>query len=151
MSTAGAPINLAPGWNLIGASWPNPGVMTDSLYNQIESENNLCTVNATAKSPAIPYDNPVCSPSLSNIATSRFQLDSKGNQAGGAYLDWKAVAQYNAAKDKGVWVQAQNQGGVFQSGNQVPFTSGMWIHTQVPVTWTPQGTECQTINNGMCQ
>ncbi|HEV3310480.1 MAG TPA: hypothetical protein VG815_08175, partial [Chloroflexota bacterium] len=35
-------LNFGTGWNLVSAAWPNPGVMTDSLFNQVEAENHAC-------------------------------------------------------------------------------------------------------------
>ncbi|HEV3310997.1 MAG TPA: hypothetical protein VG815_10825, partial [Chloroflexota bacterium] len=144
--TAPAQMSLGRGWNLIGAGWPNPGVMTDSMFNQIETENGSCTINTDK----ITFDDPECSATVSDIATFAPTFDVHGNVSGGQYLDWKPVPAFTKAAESG-WVQSQNVSGVYQTGNQVPFTSGMWVHAQTALTWTPQGTECQSIVNGMCK
>ncbi|HZT97841.1 MAG TPA: hypothetical protein VFB34_13490 [Chloroflexota bacterium] len=120
-------IHLNPGWNLIGARFPDPGIMTDSMFNQIEAESHACTeghggLNATTVS---------CKPTVSEIAA----------MAGGKYLDWKPLFD-----KKG------NVTYPLPVGNQVPFTNGMWVHSTRPLNWRPQGTACAAVDSsGQCR
>ena len=50
-----------PGWNLVAATYPNPGLMTDSIYNQIEAESGACT--------AAILTNAACNPTVTQIKT----------------------------------------------------------------------------------
>jgi hypothetical protein len=117
-------ITLNSGWNLVAATYPNPGLMTDSIYNQIAEEAGACT--------AAILTNQACSPTITEIKTLG---------AGGKTLDWKPAAA-DAAGDA-TWPQTL--------GNQVPFTSGMWIYATKTLTWAVQGSECQSVDaSGLC-
>jgi hypothetical protein len=117
--TSAPTIQLNAGWNLIAATYPNPGLMTDSIYNQIAAETGSCS--------AAILTNAACSPTITQIKTIG---------AGGQSLVWtpsQADASGNAT-----WPQTM--------GNQVPFTSGMWVYAAKALTWTVQGSQCQTVD-----
>jgi hypothetical protein len=108
-------VHFGVGWNLVAPTWPNPGVMTDAMLNQIEAENHSCTVDAS---------NPACAPTVSEIAP----------YASGSYLEWRPAA---ASNGHATWPQTM--------GDSVPFTNGMWVQSTKPLDWIPQGVECQAI------
>jgi hypothetical protein len=141
--TSATAIHLGTGWNLIGAAWPNPGVMTDSMFNEIETGNHACVIDSG-------YLHPTCSYTVNAISTYAPKFDSSGNVAGAQYLTWQPVQPFTSAAAT-AWVQARTVNGVALTGNQVPFTSGMWVRALKPLTWTPMGAECQSIVNGMCK
>ena len=143
--TSPSPIILSRGWNLIGAGWPNPGVMTDSMFNQIEAENGSCSMDKSMLNVA-------CRLTVPEIDAYTPTFDSNGNVNGGQYLPWRS-STIDPKTGHPSWPQGQTdkQTGLFLNGNQIPFTSGMWVHAVTPLTWTPQGQECQNIVNGMCQ
>ena len=61
--------------------------------------------------------------------------------AGGQSLVW-TPAQADASGNA-TWPQTM--------GNQVPFTSGMWVYAAKALTWTVQGSQCQTVDaQGAC-
>jgi hypothetical protein len=122
--TSSPAISLVPGWNLVAATYPNPGLMTDSIFNQIEAQNGACT--------AAILTNAACNPTVTQIKTIG---------AGGQSLVWTPTA--NSPTGQATWPQSY--------GNQVPFTSGMWIYATTALTWTPQGSPCQSIDSsGVC-
>ena len=122
--TTAPTITLQQGWNLVAATWPNPGLMTDAIFNQIDAENNACSAGIVT--------NQACSPTITEIKTTG---------AGGATIDWKPAAA--DASGNATWPQTY--------GNQIPFTSGMWIYSSKALTWTVQGTECQSVDSsGAC-
>lgn len=122
--TSGATIQLNQGWNLVSTTWPNPGLTTDVIYNQIASEAKACT--------AAILTNAACSPTITEIKTIG---------AGGKTIDWRPAAA--DANGDATWPQT--------FGDQIPFTSGMWIYAVKPLTWTVQGSECQGVNSmGLC-
>ncbi len=99
--------------------------MTDSIFNQIEEQAGACT--------SAVLTNAACSPTITEIKTTG---------AGGQTIDWKPSP--NDASGNATWPQTY--------GNQIPFTSGMWIYATKSLTWTVQGTECQTVvSSGVCQ
>jgi hypothetical protein len=117
-------INLVPGWNLVAATYPDPGMMTDSIFNQIEAQNGACT--------AAVLTNAACNPTVTQIKTVG---------AGGQSLVWSPAT--NSPTGQATWPQTY--------GNQVPFTSGMWIYATRALTWTPQGSPCGTVDtSGTC-
>lgn len=122
--TTAPKISLKPGWNLVAAGWPNPGLMTDTIYNQIAEEAGACT--------AAILTNAQCNPTITEI---------KAIGANGSTIDWKpAVADANG---NATWPQTQ--------GNQIPFTSGMWIYATRSLTWTVLGNQCQSVDaSGLC-
>jgi hypothetical protein len=122
--TSAPSITLNTGWNLVSGTYPNPGLRTDAIYNQIAEQNHACT--------ATILTNAACSPTVTEI---------KSIGAGGATIDWKP-AQPDAS-GQATWPQKQ--------GNQIPFTSGMWICAAKPLTWTVLGSQCQTVDStGVC-
>jgi hypothetical protein len=122
--TSSPAINLVPGWNLVAATYPNPGLMTDSIFNQIEAQNGACSAGALS--------NAGCSATITQIKTIG---------AGGQSIVWTPTA--NTATGQATWPQTY--------GNQVPFTSGMWIYASKALTWTPQGSPCQSVDgSGVC-
>jgi hypothetical protein len=122
---ASAPtISLKPGWNLVSATFPNPGLMTDAIYNQIAAETGACTAGVLTNQP--------CTPIITEIKT----IGSNG-----ATIDWKPAAV--DAGGNATWPQ--------RYGNQIPFTSGMWIYAAKALGWTVQGTQCQSVDSsGVC-
>jgi hypothetical protein len=122
--TSAPTIQLNPGWNLVSATYPNPGLMTDTIYSQIAAETGACTVGVLS--------NEACSPTITEIRTVG---------AGGQTIDWKPAPA--DATGNATWPQTY--------GNQVPFTSGMWIYSTKALTWTVQGNQCQTVDSsGVC-
>lgn len=122
--TSSPAISLVPGWNLVAATYPDPGLMTDSIFNQIEAQNGACT--------AAVLTNAACSPTITQIKTIG---------TGGQSLVWSPTA--NSATGQATWPQTY--------GNQVPFTSGMWIYASKALTWTPQGSQCGSVDSaGAC-
>jgi hypothetical protein len=122
--TSAPTIQLNQGWNLVAATYPNPGLTTDVIYNQIAAEAGACS--------AAIVTNQACSTTITEIKTIG---------AGGATIDWKPAAP--DASGNATWPQTQ--------GNQIPFTNGMWIYASKPLTWTVQGPECQTVDSaGQC-
>ncbi len=122
--TSSPAINLVPGWNLVAATYPDPGMMTDSIFNQIEAQNGACT--------SAVLTNAACSPTVTQIKTVG---------AGGQALVWTPTA--NSATGQATWPQTY--------GNQVPFTSGVWIYATRSLTWTPQGSACGSLDgSGAC-
>jgi hypothetical protein len=122
--TSAPTIQLSPGWNLVAATYPNPGLMTDSIYNQIAAESGACSAGILT--------NQACSPTISEIRTIG---------AGGQTIDWKPSP--SDATGNATWPQTY--------GNQVPFTSGMWVYATKALTWTVQGSQCQTVDSsGVC-
>ena len=122
--TSAPTITLSPGWNLVAATYPNLGLVTDSIYNQIAEQAGACTAGILT--------NQACSPTISEI---------KAIGAGGATIDWKPAAP--DATGQAVWPQTY--------GNQVPFTSGMWTYATRSLTWTVQGSQCQSVDSsGVC-
>jgi hypothetical protein len=121
--TSAATITLNPGLNLVAATYPNPGMMTDSTYNQVAAEAGACT--------AAILTNAACSPTITEIKTIG---------ANSQTIDWKPSANANG---QATWPQTH--------GNQVPFTSGMWIVAAKKLTWTVQGSACQSVDSsGLC-
>jgi hypothetical protein len=117
-------IQLQTGWNLVAATWPNPGLLTDAVYNQIAQQAGACSAGILTNAP--------CSPTITEI---------KSIGAGGATIDWKPSAP--DASGNASWPQTY--------GNQIPFTSGMWIYAAKPLSWTVQGFECQSVDgSGVC-
>jgi hypothetical protein len=131
--TSTSTINFGSGWNLVSAGWPNPGLNTDAIFNQIEAENNACQADA--------FTNGACNPTVSELDTYGPTYDSSGNVNGAQLFTWTPAAPDSAGN--ATWPEPY--------GNQVPFTNGMWVHAGHSLSWTPQGTECQTISNGMCR
>jgi hypothetical protein len=122
--TSAPTITLKPGWNLVAATYPNPGLMTDSIYNQIAAQAGACTAGILT--------NQACSPTVTEIKTIG---------AGGQTIDWKPSAP--DASGNATWPQTY--------GNQIPFTSGMWIYAAKSLTWTVQGSQCQSVDAlGLC-
>ena len=122
--TSGPTISLQPGWNLVAATYPNPGLMTDSIFNQIEEETGACTANVLT--------NGSCTPTITEI---------KSIGAGGQTIDWKPTPADSTGN--ATWPQTY--------GNQIPFTSGMWIYSTKAISWTVQGNACQTVDSsGVC-
>jgi hypothetical protein len=122
--TSAPTINLSTGWNLVAATYPNPGLMTDAIYNQVAQESGACT--------AAIVTNAACKPTISEIKTIG---------AGGTTIDWKPAAA--DSNGNATWPQTQ--------GNQIPFTSGMWIYATKPLSWTVLGNQCQTVDSsGVC-
>ncbi len=128
-----APVSFTSGWNLKAPTWANPGLTTDSMFNQIEAENHACQADA--------YTNGACNPTVSAIDTYGPTFDSSGKSTGPGFINWSPAAPDSAGN--ATWPESM--------GNQIPFTNGMWVNSSHPLTWTPQGTECQQITNGMCQ
>ncbi|GEM_PF-2388511 len=122
--TSPASITFNHGWNLVAPTWPNPGLMTDSMFNQIEAENRACSADSS-------FTNASCDPTVSAIDA----------YATGHYLDWSPAG--DDGNGDATWPQPY--------GNQIPFTNGMWVQSSRALSWTPQGTECQQIVAGMCQ
>lgn len=122
--TTAPTIALKPGWNLVAATYPNPGLMTDAIYNQIAEEAGACTAAILINAP--------CNPTITEI---------KAIGAGGATIDWKPAS--TDSNGNATWPQTQ--------GNQIPFTSGMWIYAAKSLTWTVIGNQCQTVDAaGVC-
>ena len=122
--TSAPTIQLAKGLNLVSATYPNPGLSTDTIYNQIAEEANACTAGVLT--------NQACNPTITDISTIG---------AGGSTIDWKPAAA--DASGQATWPQTY--------GNQIPFTSGMWIYASKALTWRVQGGECQTVDtSGVC-
>jgi hypothetical protein len=122
--TSAPTIALHAGWNLVAATYPNPGLTTDSIYNQVAQENGACT--------AAILTNAACSPTITEIKTIG---------AGGTTVDWRPAA--TSTSGTATWPQTQ--------GNQIPFTSGMWVYAAKPLTWTVLGAECQSVDaSGVC-
>jgi hypothetical protein len=122
--TSAPTIQLNAGWNLIAATYPNPGLTTDVIFNQIAAESGACS--------AAILTNQACSPTITEIKTIG---------AGGQTIDWKP-AQADSSGNA-TWPQT--------IGNQVPFTSGMWVYASKALTWNVQGTQCQTVDTaGLC-
>ena len=105
----------------MAATWPNPGLMTDSIYNEIAAQANACTSAILTNAP--------CNPTITEI---------KSVGAGGQTIDWKPAAP--DANGFATWPQTY--------GNQIPFTSGMWIYAAKALTWTVQGSQCQSVDAG---
>jgi hypothetical protein len=128
-------LNFGTGWNLVSAAWPNPGVMTDSLFNQVEAENHACHADS--------FTNGACDPTVTAIDTYGPTYDkATGTINGwGQYETWNPAAPDSSGN--ATWPEPY--------GNQVPFTNGMWVKADHPLSWTPEGTQCQTIATGMCQ
>jgi hypothetical protein len=130
--TSPAQLSFRPGWNLVAATYPNPGVMTDSMFNEIEAENGSCTAaDLTGNLP--------CSPTVAAI----------DGFAGGKYIPWAPAPPSGGHQS---WPQS--------FGNRVPFTSGMFVDVPsgASPTWTPQGITCNSTNpngttasGGVCQ
>ncbi|HZT96878.1 MAG TPA: hypothetical protein VFB34_08580, partial [Chloroflexota bacterium] len=131
--TSPASLTFQSGWNLVAPTWPNPGLTTDAMFNQIEAENRACQADA--------FTNGACNPTVSAIDTYGPSYDSKGNVDGAQFINWSPAAPDQAGN--ATWPEHQ--------GNQVPFTAGMWVNTDHSLSWTPQGTECQQIASGMCR
>ena len=137
---SGTPDETAPtiqfnqGWNLIAPTWPNPGLQTDSMYNELQAQNGSCTSS---------NELPSCSRPVSDIAAMN---------GSGTYLDWRPAAPFDPNNTKCVggnakmgtpcWFQTE--------GNSIPFTYGLWVNANQPLTWTPDGIDCQAITKGMC-
>jgi hypothetical protein len=122
--TSGPTIQLNPGWNLVAATYPNPGLTTDAIFNQIEAETGACT--------AAVLTNASCNPTITEI---------KSIGAGGQTIDWKPAPADPSGN--ATWPQTY--------GNQIPFTSGMWIYATKSLTWTVQGSQCQSVDStGVC-
>jgi hypothetical protein len=122
--TTAPTIGLQKGWNLVAATWPNPGLMTDAIFNQIDAEANACSAGILT--------NQACSPTITEI---------RATGADGATVDWKPAAA--DASGNATWPQTQ--------GNQIPFTSGMWVYATKALSWTVQGAECQSVDaSGGC-
>jgi hypothetical protein len=132
--TTAPTIALKPGWNLVSTTWPNPGLSTDSMYNQIASEAGACT--------AAIVTNAACSPTITEIKiTGPAGFDPTNNTGNPPLIDWKPAAP--DASGQAQWPQTQ--------GANIPFTSGMWIYSTKALTWTVQGSECQTVDSsGVC-
>jgi hypothetical protein len=131
--TSPSTINFGSGWNLVAAGWPNPGLTTDAMFNQIEAENQACQADA--------YTNGACKPTVSEIDAYGPTYDSGGKVNGAQFIDWTPAAPDSAGN--ATWPE--------HYGNQVPFTNGTWVHTDHALSWTPQGTECQAIASGVCK
>jgi hypothetical protein len=122
--TSAPTITLNPGWNLVATTYPNPGLSTDSIYNQIAAETGACTASVLTNQP--------CSPTITQI---------KALDANGQYLVWTPAAP--DANGNATWPQTR--------GNLIPFTSGIWIYAVRPLTWVVQGSESQTVDDaGVC-
>ncbi|HZU11797.1 MAG TPA: hypothetical protein VFB58_03080 [Chloroflexota bacterium] len=122
--TSAPTIQLQQGWNLVSATYPNPGLMTDAIYNQIAAENNACSAGILTNTP--------CSQTITEI---------KAIGPNGLTIDWKPAPADSSGN--ATWPQTY--------GNQIPFTSGMWIYAAKPLTWTVQGAQCQTVDSsGNC-
>ncbi len=126
-------VHFGRGWNLVGATWPDPGVMTDAMFNEIQAETGACSHSQFA--------NELCTPTVGAIDAYGPSFDHSGNVSGGQYLNWSPAGL--DANGNPTWPQPY--------GNQVPFTNGMWVQSTKSLAWTPQGNECLTIANGMCQ
>jgi hypothetical protein len=122
--TSAPSIQLSPGWNLVAATYPNPGLTTDVIFNQIAAESGACS--------AAILTNQACSPTITEI---------KSIGAGGQTIDWKPAAADSSGN--ATWPQT--------IGNQIPFTSGMWVYASKALTWAVQGTQCQSVDAaGLC-
>jgi hypothetical protein len=125
LNTSAPTIHLNPGWNLVAATYPNPGLMTDAIYNQVAAEAGACTAAILTNQP--------CAPTITEI---------KAIGANGATIDWKPAAP-DTGTGNATWPQTY--------GNQIPYTSGMWIYAAKALTWTVQGTQCQSVDSsGVC-
>jgi hypothetical protein len=123
--TTAPTIQLQPGWNVVAATYPNPGLMTDTIYNQIAAEAGACS--------GAVLTNQACSPTITEIKTIG---------ADGTAIDWKPAA--SDANGNATWPQTL--------GNQVPFTAGMEIYATKALTWQVQGTSCTMVDaGGVCQ
>jgi hypothetical protein len=117
-------IQLKTGWNLVAATYPDPGLMTDSIYNQIAEQAGACSAGILT--------NQACSPTITEI---------KSIGANGQTIDWKPAAADSSGN--ATWPQTY--------GNQIPFTSGMWIYATKSLTWTVQGSQCLSVDSsGVC-
>jgi hypothetical protein len=122
--TSAPTITLNPGWNLIAATWPAPGLMTDSIYNQIAAQASACTAGILT--------NQACSPTITEI---------RAVGAGGQTIDWKPAQA--TATGNATWPQT--------FGDQIPFSSGMWVYAARSLTWTVQGSQCGSVDSaGVC-
>jgi hypothetical protein len=122
--TSAPTIQLNPGWNLVAATYPNPGLTTDVIFTQIAAESGACS--------AAILTNQACSPTITEI---------KSIGAGGQTIDWKPAAP--DASGNATWPQT--------IGSQIPFTSGMWVYASKALTWSVQGTQCQSVDAaGLC-
>jgi hypothetical protein len=122
--TSAPTISLHSGWNLVAATYPNPGLMTDTIYNEIAAQANACGVGVLT--------NKACSPTITQIKT----IGTYGQP-----IVWTPTAADSSGN--AVWPQA--------IGNQVPFTAGMWIYATKALTWTVQGSACQSVDSaGVC-
>lgn len=122
--TSAPTIQLSAGWNLVAATYPNPGLTTDVIFNQIAAESGACSASI-----------------LTNQACSSTITEIKSIGAGGQTIDWKPAAP--DASGNATWPQT--------IGNQIPFTSGMWVYASKALSWAVQGTQCQSVDSaGLC-
>ena len=113
-SAAPNALEFNQGWNLIAPTWPNPGVMTDSMNNEIQTQNGSCSSS---------NDAPVCANPLADIAAMT---------SSGTYMDWRPSSPYtNTATCAQPSLGAQCW---FQTGgNSIPYTYGLWVNANQPL------------------
>ena len=81
------------------------------------------------------------SKALEDAACTPTPTKIKAIGAGGQTIDWKPSAADSSGN--ATWPQTL--------GNQISFTSGMWVYAAKSLTWNVQGTQCQTVDAaGLC-
>ena len=104
------------------------------MYNELQAQNGSCTAS---------NEDPVCTKPVSDIAV---MSDS------GAYLEWTPAAPYTNSPTCAGPVAMGTECWFQNEGNSAPFTYGMWVDAKQPLSWIPDGVDCQTIDSdGMCK